>query len=619
MTGSRKVPYDVAQMGGSVGMKPRQLAWKWLLFGLLATIVAGAVFYHILPDSTRVANRVAAELSAWTGGEAAFSGPVQVRYFPDVSIRGKFKFSGGTRLPFVKSVVAKEAKVSLSLIDLLCGQVSIDALRLVRPRIVLAQAHKKDTAQAEEPRALADALFAQGSVRVIHVRDGTLVFRTEKGLEVVSDIDAHLDGSDGQGSVSTFGSFVLRDETVRFALDSAALTKDPEALALPLTLTLTSAPINAKIAGKAIFGKTATVTGDMQAEIDNVRRFAVWSGIDLPNGASLNDFTASGAFRIAGPTLTFDDGNFALDGNSAVGLLTITKGARPRIEGTLAFDRLLLDPYIDAALKDGHSVATLLFDQALLRHFDTDLRLSAGAIDAGKLKLGHGAFTITAKGDALASEVSELEFCGGSASGRFGANSSQAAKRFTLTANFSDVAMDSCLSQLGLAFPLRGIGGAKIELTSEGNDAAEALRNISGGLKVKARSGTIPIDLARLMAASAPLEADSWGQENATAFDALNADCRLAAGHIWCQMFNMQTAQGVVSGSGDVDLPRQTLDWNLSVTSQRASAKASTAAASEPPKVSIRGSLSQPSIRRAGRQTLGEGAVGTLAPVVSPR
>ena len=128
------------------------------------------------------------------------------------------------------------------------------------------------------------------------------------------------------------------------------------------------------------------------------------------------------------------------------------------------------------------------------------------------------------------------------------------------------------------------------------------------------------IDLSRLVTAPAPLEADSWSRDKATAFDTLNADCRVAAGHIWCQMFNMQTPNGVVSGSGDVDLPRQALDWNLSVTSsQRASAKASTTTASEPPKLSIRGPLTQPSIRRAGQQALGEGTVGTIAPIVSPR
>lgn len=600
-------------------MKPRQLAWKWLLFGLLATIIAGAIVDHMLPDSTRVANRVAAELSAWTGGKAAFSGPVRVRYFPDVSIRGKFELSGGTRLPFVKSIVAREAKVSLSLIDLLRGRVSIDALRLVRPRIVLTQVDKSATRQAQESRNLADALFAHGSVRVIHVRDGTLVFRSDSGLEVVRDIDAHLDGSDGQGSVSSFGSFVLRDETVRFALDSSALTKDAESSTLPLTLTLTSAPLNAKIAGKAMFGKTATLSGDMQAEIDNVRRFAVWSGIDVPNGSNLNGFKASGAFRIAGPTLTFDDGNFTLDGNSAVGLLSITKGATPRFEGTLAFDRLLLDPYIEPVVADGQPIGRLLFDRALLRHFDADLRLSAGAIDAGKLKLGHGAFTITAKEDSIVSEVSELELCGGTASGRLNADDSQGTKRLSLAASVADVAIDTCLAQFGLDVPLQGIGGAKIDLASEGHDAVEVLHGLTGGLKVKARSGTVPIDLSRLVTAPAPLEADSWSPNKATAFDTLNADCRIAAGHIWCQMFNMQTPNGVVSGSGDVDLPRQTLDWNLSVTNQRASTKASAPPAAEPPKVSIRGPLAQPSIKRAGQQAMGDGTIGTLAPVVSPR
>jgi AsmA protein len=601
-------------------MKPRQLAWKWLLFGLLATIIAGALSYHMLPDSSRVADRVAAELSAWTGGKASFSGPVRVRYFPDVSIRGKFELSGGTRLPFVKSIVTKEAKVSLSLIDLLRGRVSIDALRLVRPRIVLTQTNKNELTQPQDPRNLADALFAHGSVRVIHVRDGTLVFRTDSGLEVVNDIDAHLDGSDGQGSVSSFGSFVLRNETLRFALDSTALTKDAETSTLPLTLTLTSAPMKTTIVGKAIFGKTATLSGDMRAEIDNVRRFAVWAGIDVPNGSNLNGFTASGIFRIAGPTLTFDDGNFTLDGNSAVGLLAITKGATPRIEATLAFDRLALDPYIEPEIAEGQPIGRLLFDRALLRHFDADLRLSAGAIAAGKLKLGHGAFTITAKEDAIVSEVSEVELCGGTASGRLSTDDSQVPKRLSLTASVADVAIDSCLAQLGLDVPLQGIGGARIELASEGHDAVEVIHGLTGGLKVKARSGTVPIDLSRLVTAPAPLEADSWSRDKATAFDTLNADCRVAAGHIWCQMFNMQTPNGVVAGSGDVDLPRQALDWNLSVTSsQRASAKASTTTASEPPKLSIRGPLTQPSIRRAGQQALGEGTVGTIAPIVSPR
>jgi hypothetical protein len=61
----------------------------------------------------------------------------------------------------------------------------------------------------------------------------------------------------------------------------------------------------------------------------------------------LKGFSAAGAFHFAGWTLNFDDWAFALDGNKAVGLLALTAtGSRPRVEGTLAFDRLVLNPYL---------------------------------------------------------------------------------------------------------------------------------------------------------------------------------------------------------------------------------------------------------------------------------
>ena len=605
-------------------MKPRQLAWKWLLLGLVvAALAASALIPSLLPDTSQFGNRVAAELSAWTGGKVEITGPVRVRYFPDVSVRGRFELTGGTRLPLVKSIVAREAKISLSLFDLLQGRISIDALRLIKPRIVLKPGASPGA--PAEPGALVDTLFAAGSIRVVHVRDGTVVFRTANGRETINDIDAHFDGSEGAGVVSSFGSFVFRHETVRFALDSGTLTKAADASVLPVVLTLTSGPINARLTGKASFGSLFQFEGDMQSEIDNVRRLLAWAGIELPNGESLKRFSAGGAFHLAGSTLTFDDGTFALDGNRAVGLLAVTGGARPRVEGTLAFDRLTLNPYVAQDGVDGTQAGSnssgILFDEALLQHFDADLRISAGAIEAGTLKLGRGGFTITAEAGVLAGEVSELELCGGSASGRFGADISQATKRLTLMASLVDVTVDSCLEPLGLGFPLKGVGVVKTEVTTEGRDAAEFVRGLSGSLKVKARGGTVPVDLSRLLTATAPLEGDGWSASNATAFDLLDADCRLAAGHVSCQTFNMQTPRGIVSGSGDVDLSQQTLDWNLSVTSQLSQVKSSQLTAADTPKVSIRGSLSQPMIRRADRPTLGEGAAetGSLAPAVSQR
>jgi hypothetical protein len=83
----------------------------------------------------------------------------------------------------------------------------------------------------------------------------------------------------------------------------------------------------------------------------------------------------------------------------------------------------------------------------------------------------------------------------------------------------------------------------------------------------------------------------------------------------------MQTPRGLVSGSGDIDLPRQALDWDLVVADRADTATTSQLTAQNAPKVSIRGSLSQPMIRRADRPTLGEGSpqTGPLTPSISPR
>lgn len=585
-------------------MRVRQLNWKWLLLGIAVLVL---IFIPCIPllvgDTSQFSGRVAAELSKWSGGKVELTGPVHVRYFPEVSVRSQFKLSGGSRLPLVESITAREAKISLDLADLLLGRIKIDALRLLKPRIVLAGA------SSAAPRDLVDRLFAAGAVRVIHVRDGTLQFRSAAGGQIVRDIDAHFDGSDGGGAVSSSGSFSWRNETIRFSFDSSSLSKSADGSVLPVTFTVTSSPFKAEVSGKATFGTSFALEGDMQAEIGNVRRLLSWFGTPLPDGQSLRGLTAAGAFHLNGSTLTFDDGNFTLDGNSAVGLLAVSAGTRPRVEGTLAFDRLVLDPYLGPLpASDGTPTsagpASSLFDWALLKYFDADLRISAGTIYAGALKLGHGGFTISAKQGQLVSEISELEVCGGSAAGRVGADLSQPNKRLSLVASLADVSLETCLEPFALTLPLAGVGGVKADLTAEGQTMPDLLRNLTGSLKLNARSGMVPVDFAKLITSAAPLEGEGWSSR-ATSFDQLNADCRLAAGHIWCQMINMHTARNTASGTADVDLPKETLDVSLSVTNPITTANASPSD-DDPPKVSIEGPLLLPTIRRADHPSLGE-------------
>ena len=591
-------------------MKPRELPWKWLLLGLIGFLLLGiALLPRKVGSQSQLHDRVTAALAAWTGGEVRLTGPLRVHYFPSVTVKGAFELTDAARLPLVKSITAKDAKITLNLPDLLFGRIHFDTLRLSKAEIVLKEPPPPLKPADHTPQDLIANLLAGAPVNVIRFRDGIIHFATPSGSDAITNFDARFDASSGRGTMSSYGSFDFRNETVHFAVDSGEPSETDEGASVPVAVTFTSTPLIAKLTGTARLGYGIDVAGDMHADIGDGRRFLRWAGIALPDGQSLKNISASGGVEWNGTTLTFDDGSFSVDGNAADGLLAITTGAPPRIEGTLAFDRLMLDPYLLGAADDDKPRTGPLLDWALLKYLDADLRISAGEIAASSIKLGRGGFTISAKNGVVAGEIGELELCDGSASGRLGLDMSQPEIKASLVANLADVTVETCLRPFGLGVPVTGVAALKTEVSTTGASVAELIDRLSGTLKVNSQGGAVPVDFTRLLTTAAPLDGEGWSRDSLTPFDTLNADCRLVAGHISCQTFNMQTRRGLISGTGDVDLGQQTLDWSLSVANHVVPMRASQLITTEtPPKVSIRGPLSQPMIRRADRPTLGDGS-----------
>ena len=262
----------------------------------------------------------------------------------------------------------------------------------------------------EPPESVVANLLVGAPLRVLEVRNG----RIGLGASPIKALYAQFDAGEETGALSGSGSFAYKSETVRYTVETGLPKAVANGEALPVTVKFDSALAKTQIAGTASFANEFKLEGDMQAEIGDLRAFLAWVGFTVPQGKSLNGLSLSGPFRLSGGTLSFDDGTFTLDGNKAVGALALAASPFPRIEGTFAFDRLILDPYLG---KDDASGG--LFDQALLRYFDADLRISGSEIVAGPLNLGKGGFTITAKGGANALAVA----CGIGASVRVFARS----------------------------------------------------------------------------------------------------------------------------------------------------------------------------------------------------
>jgi uncharacterized protein involved in outer membrane biogenesis len=599
-------------------MKPRQIDQKWILLGVVALLLCSLVILPRLAGSSPfLAKRASDALATWTGGEVKLTGPLRVQYFPDVAIRTGVELTHAPNLPLLKSIAAKDARISLDLVALVLGRIQVDAVRLTSPEIALKEAPSLVMGPAQTPEARVANLLNGAPFRVLRVRNGVIKMPTASGGETIDKLDARFKLS--SGALAGSGSFTLRKEPVSFTFDTGAPSETADGLSVPVKLSFSAPTLDATVAGTASFANGFQLDGDITAGMADTRAFLRWAGIELAEGRSLKALSASGAARWNGTTLTFDDGAFAFDGNAAVGALAVTPGIRPRIDGTLAFDRLALDPYVGEEDADGAAPASL--DQSALSHFDTDLRISAAEITAPGLQLGRGGFNISARKGFVSSDVSEVEFCGGTVTGRIDVDLSQPIDKAKLAGKFSDIPIETCLDPLGLHVPLNGNSNLKVDFSTTGSTYDELARGLAGPFRLKARRGAVSVDLASLFAGSGALLGAGWSKENVTSFDELIAECRLGAGKIWCEKFNMKTEQGLVSGSGDIDLGQQTLNWRLFVANYAAPVNGSQLATQTPPQVSISGAIAQPVIARAGQEPVHSGSVPTAArsTQISPR
>ena len=193
---------------------------------------------------------------------------------------------------------------------------------------------------------------------MLRFRDGEINLPAAYGAETITNFNARFDASSGRGTMSSFGSFDFRNESVHFAVDTGEPSDTADGANMPISASFSSTPLTAKLTGTAKLGDGIELDGDMNADIADGRRFLRWAGVPVPKGTSLQAISAKGGVHWDGTTLTFDDGSFTIDGNTADGLLAVTTGAPPRIEGTLAFDRLVLDPYLTRGDADEQAAAS---------------------------------------------------------------------------------------------------------------------------------------------------------------------------------------------------------------------------------------------------------------------
>jgi hypothetical protein len=248
----------------------------------------------------------------------------------------------------------------------------------------------------------------------------------------------------------------------------------------------------------------------------------------------------------------------------AGGALALAHGARPRLSGRIAAERLPLPlPPLRGADPLGLDI---------LSGFDAELALEAARIEAGGAVLEAASAMLRLAEGRLSLDRMRARIAGGTLDGTLGMEvTASAAPRLALELRLADATLGGPL--LGLPYDLSaGRGALAASLTASGHSPAALLGTLSGNLAASLRDGVMTgLDLRAAAAAAAlpdPLDAEARArralQTGATAFERLELDMMLEAGRLRFTSGQLAGEGGVTAAiSGSADLARGALDLRI--------------------------------------------------------
>lgn len=404
------------------------------LWGAGVLLVIAFFLYVIVPfvASTRIVKeRIAFELSVWSGYRVSIDSDPEVRLFPFRAVLNGVKLAEWTREgPPV--LAAEQAVISLSPIAALTGDIYFSKVRLLKPvlrvepndsgiylprlpgggrmanavkdaQVLTAQNPQTDTAILPgDPFGVVE--FFGG--RILDAGDDTEIVGSLEGVVAWPRLDR-------SGSLRASG--VWRSETVIVEFSS----NEPMLLmaggTARMQVAFAGAPGNATFTGSVNLSSQPFFQGEAGFATSSMRRMLEWSRTRVFASADLNAVSVSG--RVQGDTqrIKFEDLQIAIDGSTGTGAAELLLSQpRPALSGTLALQNISLNPLLSVFALDAGQHGAGPIDPDFSPPLNLDLRMSAARATAGPITLADVAATAQIRDGLAVFDISDARAFDGS-------------------------------------------------------------------------------------------------------------------------------------------------------------------------------------------------------------
>ncbi len=591
----------------------RAVAWGLALALIVAPTACGFMRWPL--TATKVGDSLNAAFGAsprlhWSAPESA-----SFSVLPRPSVRiadARLDDAYGVNL-----LSAPEARLNLSLIELLRGRFIPTGVVLVSPTVTIdidrppfAGAAGESAGPASVARRalapLASLSLSNGILRVVSAKRG---------------VDVTINNVHGRFNGLTIGDQLRFDLSAvwrKTPIAIAGALNDPETAAKgapsPMVLALNSPLAKLAFGGSLALGGQPSVDGDLTASIPSIAALTSFLDARPPAVLAANDLTITAKVKGAADSVTFGDATLTSAGQTLEGAIAISDaGGRPAISGTLAAETLALEPLLGTPERVFDPLgrwSTKPFAFAPLRSFDLDLRLSASHLDAYGLKLADAAASAIVTNGKLSATLMEAAAYGGSLQGEVGA--AYVGRNLELSARGELVDADLGAAIAGFAQPIvTGTGGARFVLEASGASAAGAIASLTGTASLEAANGSIlGVNLEEALRRShrRPIDVERDMRLGDTTFDKVDASLALDDGRAQVRRGAMTSHGAKAELDGDIELIAQT--WGLQINAIQTNAAGEASQDAAHLTLDIAGPWSQPTIRAIGD--------GSTEPVTDP-
>lgn len=472
---------------------------RWAAIPALALVFAGSLFAASLPflvDANAIRGALIESLSAWRGSPVSIAGPIRIASFAGLSIEASgVDLNARPQQGAVQFAHAKSVKAVLRLSSLFSGKLEFKNFIIESPHVVFR-------------RGFSEPLRASFGIEAAHL---VLTLAAESpfaNIDLIEPVFFFAESARGPFQRVALNRVRLRKGPTSSVSTGVLVANASGAANAWYALDIASPGFGASFRGQCAGAcQTAFGTLRLSAALDGGRTstLAALAPWERPSAFTLSSELTLSKRRAALDNASLSFGDHAAKGSLALDITT----ARPRLEGTIAYDTLDVSAVL-AANKPPAGEASLaalpLLRQDAARPLDFDLRVSADRFQAGSFETGPLALALTRVQNRLSIDVASVALFGGRAAARLDVNPEDRA-----ALSFRGTATQLNAGALSSAFELPvGVSGA-IALQAALTTPLDDLSAADGTFSIRfPLGGSIEGDLAQTLYAA--LDQDlGWG------------------------------------------------------------------------------------------------------------